>query len=144
MKQFADAKCREVQFQVGDWVYLKLHPYRQTSVFRRAHQKLASKFFGPFQVAAAIGAVAYCLALPIESKIHLVFHVSLPRKKKGAIDNILTTLPPVSEDNNPVIEPLQKMDYRWVKRGKKFVIEVLVQWKHLLAENATWEEVEHL
>jgi hypothetical protein len=33
------------------------------------------------------------------------------------------------------------MDYHWVKRGKKFVIEALVQWKHLLAEDATWEEV---
>jgi hypothetical protein len=70
--------------------------------------------------------------------------VPLLRKKIGAVDNISTTLPPVSMDNILVIEPLHKMDYGWVKRGKKFVTEALVQWKHLLAKDATWEEVEQI
>ena len=32
MKQFADKHRTERVFAVGDWVYLKLQPYRQTSV----------------------------------------------------------------------------------------------------------------
>jgi len=32
MKKFADVKRSERKFKVGDWVYLKLQPYRQISV----------------------------------------------------------------------------------------------------------------
>jgi hypothetical protein len=137
MKQYADAKRREVHFQVNDWVYLKLQPYRQHSVFHRAHQKLANKYFGPFKVLAEVGPVAYRLALPEESKVHNVFHVSLLKKKLGDISNISTTLPPFSEDTGPIIEPLHILDYRWVKKGSKFFTEALIQWKHLAPEDAT-------
>ncbi|KAL3597323.1 hypothetical protein D5086_008960 [Populus alba] len=34
----------------GDMVFLRLQPYRQSSAFKRAHQKLASKFFGPYPI----------------------------------------------------------------------------------------------
>jgi hypothetical protein len=145
MKQYADAKCREVKFKVGDWVYLKLQPYRQHStVFRRAHQKLANKYFGPFQITIDVSLVAYQLALPVESKVHTVFHVSLLRKKIGDDSLISPTLPPFSEDISPIIEPLQILDYHWVKKGAKFVTEALVQWKHLALEDATWEDTGQL
>jgi hypothetical protein len=144
MKQYADAKRREVKFQVGDWVYLKLQPYRQQSVFRQAHQKLANKYFGPFEVTAEIGPVAYRLALPVESKVHNVFHVLLLKKRYGDDTSISPTLPPFSEDTGPLIEPLQILDYRWVKKGTKFATEALVQWKHLDLEEATWEDPDQL
>ncbi|XP_006420695.2 pentatricopeptide repeat-containing protein At5g13770, chloroplastic-like [Citrus sinensis] len=41
MKQIADKGRRDVEFKQGDMVLLKLQPYRQTSVLRRAYQKLA-------------------------------------------------------------------------------------------------------
>jgi len=28
MKQQADKRRRDLSFQVGDWMYLKVHPYR--------------------------------------------------------------------------------------------------------------------
>jgi hypothetical protein len=37
-------------FEVGDWVFLKLQPYVQSSLAPRANQKLAFKFFSPFQI----------------------------------------------------------------------------------------------
>ena len=42
MKQVVDSKRRNIEYQVGDMVFLKLQPYWQQSVFCRASQKLAS------------------------------------------------------------------------------------------------------
>ena len=49
-KKQADKFRSEHQFAVGDLVYLKLQPYIQSSVSKRAHQKLVFKFFGPYHV----------------------------------------------------------------------------------------------
>ena len=76
MKTQADKSRSELQFVVGDWVYLKLQPYVQTSLAARANQKLAFKFFGPFQVIGRVGAVTCKLKLPENSAIHPIFHVS--------------------------------------------------------------------
>lgn len=50
MKYFADKKRTDRQFQVGDMAYLKLQPYRHTSLSLHKHLKLHSKFYGPFRV----------------------------------------------------------------------------------------------
>jgi hypothetical protein len=64
MKHQADKSRSERVFSMGDWEYLKLHPYVQASLAPRANQKLAYKFFGPFQVVSRVGDIAYKLKLP--------------------------------------------------------------------------------
>ena len=105
MKQVANSKRRNIEYQVGDMVFLKLQPYRQQSVFCRASQKLASRFYGPYQIEQRIGKVAYKLNLPEGSKIHPIFHVSLLKKKLGEPNNTTVELPLTDDEGEIVLEP---------------------------------------
>lgn len=49
-KAQADGKRRDIEFKVGDLVYLKLRPYQQISVAKKRNEKLAPRFYGPFKV----------------------------------------------------------------------------------------------
>jgi hypothetical protein len=88
MKWQADKNRSERQFSEGDWIFLKLQPYIQSSLAPRANQKLAFKFFGPFKVLQRFGSVAYKLDLPQSSLVHPVFHVS-QLKQAGAVSILL-------------------------------------------------------
>ncbi|XP_008793757.1 uncharacterized protein LOC103709980 [Phoenix dactylifera] len=126
MKQQEDWKWRKVIFEEGDWVYLKLPPYRQQTVFRQAYQKLAQKYFAPYQITERIGSVAYRLALPKTAKVHPVFHVSLLKRKMGEGQTSCTDLPSIKEDGNLMLEPELVKDYRWVRKGGKLTEEIFV------------------
>lgn len=65
MKLYADKKRIEREFEVGDWIYLKLQSYRQTTLALKQSLKLAAKYYGPFQVPKRIGKVAYKLQLSL-------------------------------------------------------------------------------
>lgn len=59
MKRTTHKRRRVVEFQAGDIVLLKLHLYRQQTTFKRVHQKLANKFYDPYQIEKKINNVAY-------------------------------------------------------------------------------------
>ncbi|GKA53359.1 putative nucleotidyltransferase, ribonuclease H [Tanacetum coccineum] len=139
MKTQADKHRSERVLAVGDWVYLKLQPYRQHSMNKRVFHKLAAKYYGPFQVIQRVGSVAYKLNLPPISKIHNVFHVSLLKKRVGD-HSVYSSLPPVYEAGEFKLQPLKILDKRMVKRKNRLISEVLVQWTNVDVEDSTWEE----
>ncbi|KAF7144954.1 hypothetical protein RHSIM_Rhsim04G0143300 [Rhododendron simsii] len=138
MKHYADKGRSEREFAVGDWVFHRLQPYKQTTVALQRNMKLAPRFYGPYQVLERVGTVAYKLQLPAAAKIHHVFHVSLLKKKLGANVVAHTTLPPVGPEGALQLEPMAVLDRRMVKRGNKAVIQWLVQWVNSFPEDATW------
>ncbi|PRQ47337.1 putative nucleotidyltransferase, Ribonuclease H [Rosa chinensis] len=140
MKQHSDQNRTEREFTVGDWVFLKLHPYRQKSLIKRPTHKLSPRYYGPFQVAARVGKVAYRLNLPAHSKIHPTFHVSLLKKRIGDSIPISTTLPQFDCHGEIHWQPLKVLDMGIIRKKKRAVTTWLVQWKGLPVEDATWEE----
>ena len=140
MKQTADKKRRDVEFKEGDMVYLRLHPYRQSSVFKRAHQKLCSRYFGPYQIIQKVGPVAYKLQLPEGAKVHSTFHVSVLKKAVGDSTVSSTELPPIDDEGVLDLEPKLVLDTRWLKRGGNVMEQSLIQWNNLPMEEATWED----
>ena len=74
-KSYADTRRRDLDFEEGDYVHLKVSPIRGTRRFQ-VQGKLAPRYIGPFKILKKVGAVAYRLELPEEmSDIHNVFHV---------------------------------------------------------------------
>ena len=64
---------RDLEFEVGDHVFLKVSPMKSVMRFERKG-KLSPRFVGPFEILEKVGALAYKVALPPSlSKIHNVF-----------------------------------------------------------------------
>jgi hypothetical protein len=68
MKQQADQHCGERIFEVEDWVFLRLQPYKQMSLKQaKKDNKLSPKYYGPFKVLQRIGTMTYKLEFPTSS-----------------------------------------------------------------------------
>ena len=75
-KSYADKRRRDLSFEEGDHVYLKVSPLRGTKRFH-VKGKLAPRYVGPYKILEKIGELAYKLELPRElTGVHPVFHVS--------------------------------------------------------------------
>jgi hypothetical protein len=144
MKATADKKRRPMNFNVGDFVYLKLRPYRQRSITLTSYNKLTKRYYGPYKVLQKIGPVAYKLDLPPTSKIHPVFHCSLLKLHQGDTPTTIAELPPSTIDHHPIIEPLAIIDTKMDAATDPPTPMVLVQWMGLPLEETSWEKWEEL
>ncbi|XP_076932542.1 uncharacterized protein LOC143598130 [Bidens hawaiensis] len=141
MKLHANKKRQDAQLLAGEWVYVKLKPYRQLSFASRIHQKLAAKFFGPFQILEKIGPVAYKLILHATFKIRQVFHVSLLKKAVSRLSE--TELPPeldMSDSLHPL--PHSVLAIRVIREGSDSLEQWLVHWKGQPVDEASWEDAD--
>nr|GEW98072.1 hypothetical protein [Tanacetum cinerariifolium] len=79
-KSYADKIMKPLEFSVGEYVLLKVSPWKGVVRFGKK-EKLAPRFLGPFEITEMIVPVAYTLRLPDElNGVHDTFHVSNLKK----------------------------------------------------------------
>jgi len=82
-KSYADVRRRELEFQVDDWVFLKVSPMKGVMRFGKKW-KLNPRYVGPYKILKRVGKVSFELELPAElAAVHPVFHISLLKKCVG-------------------------------------------------------------
>jgi hypothetical protein len=58
-KMSADKHRIEHIFEVGGLVFLRLQPYRKSSLKKSGAEKLKPRFYGPYRIMRRVGKVAY-------------------------------------------------------------------------------------
>ncbi|KAH7434535.1 hypothetical protein KP509_06G022000 [Ceratopteris richardii] len=141
-KAYADPKRRDVTFQAGDQVYIRI-PERSEKFKTGQCAMLSPRYCGPFPITKKVGLRAYELQLPYESWIHPVFHVSRLRKSLTDLDNLVgqQVIPPIPVNETVPHEPERTLRTRDKRKRSHLYEECLVKWKDGTEENSTWEKV---
>nr|XP_011462115.1 PREDICTED: uncharacterized protein LOC105350846 [Fragaria vesca subsp. vesca] len=144
-KSYADVRRRDLEFQVGDWVFLKLSPWKGVVRFGK-RGKLSPRYIDPYEIIERVGSLAYRLALPPElSRIHNVFHVSMLRKYIADPSHVLQEQPiSLTRDLTYEEEPVQILDRKEQVLRNKTIPLVKVLWRSHQVEEATWESEEQM
>jgi hypothetical protein len=137
-KHYADQKRSFCEFEIGDKVFLKVTPQRSGLKLGKSN-KLSPQFCGLFEITKRIRPMVYELRLPINWKIHNVFHISLLRKYVSNPTHVLSDLPNAAIEGELLAEPerILKVDTQYL-RNRSFQ-RFLIKWKYYLEEDASWE-----
>ncbi|XP_071932848.1 uncharacterized protein [Coffea arabica] len=87
-----------------------------------------------------VGSVAYKLKLPAGTRLHPVFHVSLLKKKLGTLRGSSINLPELDTQDQCPMQPEAILSRRVILRNEQPVIQFLIKWSQLEAEEASWED----
>ncbi|XP_017978269.1 PREDICTED: uncharacterized protein LOC108662423 [Theobroma cacao] len=139
-KSYADNRQRDLEFQVGDHVFLKVSPTKRIMRFGKKG-KLSPRYIGPFEILKRVGAVAYLLALPSDfSNIHPVFYVSMLKKYNPDPSHVIQyeTIQ-LNNDLTYKEQPVAILDRQVKKLRSKDVASVKVLWQNQTSEEVTWE-----
>ncbi|XP_052288656.1 uncharacterized protein LOC127899339 [Citrus sinensis] len=139
-KSYADRRRRELEFEKGDFVFLKVSPWKWVFRFGKTG-KLSPRFIGPFEILERIGPVAYRIALPPSlSRLHNVFHVSVLRKYIADPLHVLDYQPiQINEDMSYEEQPIEIVDRDEQVLRNRVIPLVKVRWMNHSIKEATWE-----
>ncbi|GJZ80074.1 putative reverse transcriptase domain-containing protein [Tanacetum coccineum] len=138
-KSYADKRRKPLWFSVGDYVLLKVSPWKGVVCFGKKG-KLAPRFVGPFEIIEKIGPVAYRLDLPKElNGVHDTFHMS-NLKKCFADPTLQVPLDEIRVDAklNFVEEPMEILEREFKKLKRSRIAIVKVRWNSKRGPEFTW------
>ncbi|GJT22804.1 putative reverse transcriptase domain-containing protein [Tanacetum coccineum] len=126
-KSYADKRRKPLKFSVGDYVLLKVSPWKGVVCFGEKG-KSAPRYVGPFEIIKMVGLVTYRLELPEElNGEHDTFHVSNLKKcladptPQVPLDEIR-----VDDKLNFVEEPVEilERDIKKLKQSRIAIVKV--------------------
>ncbi|GKA56111.1 retrotransposon protein, putative, ty3-gypsy subclass [Tanacetum coccineum] len=144
-KSYANKRRKPLEFSVGDYVLLKVSPWKGVVCFGKK-RKLAPRFVGPFKIIKKIGPMAYKLDLPEElDGVHDTFHVS--NLKKCLADPTLQV--PLDEIQvnaklDFVEEPVEILERDFKKLKRSRIVIVKVRWNSKRGPEFTWEREDQM
>ncbi|GJY68021.1 putative reverse transcriptase domain-containing protein [Tanacetum coccineum] len=144
-KSYADKRRKPLEFSVGDYVLLKVSPWKGVVRFGKKG-KLAPRFVGLFEIIEKVGPVAYRLDLPEElNGVHDTFHVS-NLKKCLADPTLQVPLDEIRVDAklNFVEEPVEILEREFKKLKRSRIAIVKVQWNSKRGSEFTWEREDQM
>jgi hypothetical protein len=143
-ESYDDHRRRELSFEVGDFVYLKMSPMGGLRHFK-VRGKLAPRFIGPFKILEKRGEVAYQLVLPPQlSDVHDVFHVSQLKKCLHVPEEQFHMEDFDAKELSYQEYPIKILETSERVTWNKKIRMCKVQWSHHTKEEATWEREEEL
>jgi hypothetical protein len=144
-KSYADHRRRELIFEVGDFVYLKVSPMRGMKRFK-VKGKPSRHYIGPFKILERKGEVEYQLELPDSlSDVHDIFHVSQLKKCLRVPEEQLPMEElNVNEDMTYWEYPIRILETSHRIARSKVINKCKVQWSHHSEDEATWEREDEL
>nr|AAQ56486.1 putative polyprotein [Oryza sativa Japonica Group] len=144
-KSYADNRRRDLSFDEGDYVYLRVTPLRGVHRFH-TKGKLVPHFVGPYKIVNRRGEVAYQLELPQSlAGVHNVFHVSQLKKclrvptEEANLEQI-----EVQEDLTYVQKPIRILEIEERRTRNRVIRFYKVQWSNHSEEESTWEREDEL
>jgi hypothetical protein len=139
-QSYANKHRHQLEFKIGDLVYLKVLPMKGVMRFNQKG-KLSLRFVGPFEIKEVVGPVAYKVELPPAlSGIHEVFHVSTLRKHVHDPLHVVDFKPlQVQEDLRYEELSVQILDHKEQQLRTKTIPLVKVLWRNHDVEEVSWE-----
>ncbi|WMV40704.1 hypothetical protein MTR67_034089 [Solanum verrucosum] len=137
---YTNVRRRPLEFEVDDWVYLKVSPMKGAMRFGKKG-KLSPRYIGPYRIVKRISNVAYELDLPQElATVHPVFHISMLKKCMGN-PSLIVPIENVGINDSLSYEeiPVHILDRQVRKLRTKEVASVKVLWRNQFVEETTWE-----
>ena len=138
-KSWADIRRKDIEFQVGDHVFLKVSPTRGVVRFTK-RGKLIPRYVGPFEILERIDKLAYRLALPPRlSGVHNVFHVSQLRRYVFDSDHVIPMDElDIREDLTFDEQPAEIIDRKDQVLRRRSIPYVKVRWPNQTEREALW------
>ncbi|XP_041001659.1 uncharacterized protein LOC121247362 [Juglans microcarpa x Juglans regia] len=139
-KSYANNRHRQLEFEVGNKVFLRIELMRGVMRFGKKG-KLSPRFVRPFDILDRIGLVAYRVALPPTlSRVHNVFHVSMLRKYIPDATHIINYKPLQLQENLTYTEePVQIIERTKQVLRNQTIPLVKVVWNNHAINEASWE-----